>query len=54
MFRKLKYNGSGCLDMTAYQAILNIEMENRQNYKKNKKERRKADERSTNLGKSKS
>lgn len=54
MFRKLKYNGSGCIDMTAYQAILNIEMENRRNHKKDKKERRKSNERSTNLGKSKS
>ena len=33
---------------------LNIEMENRRNHKKDKKERRKSNERSTNLGKSKS
>ena len=24
MYRGLKYNGSGCIDLTAYQAIINI------------------------------
>lgn len=54
MYRGLKYNGSGCLDMTAYRAIKNINKEKRKNFGKSKIKWRESDERSTNLGKSKS